>query len=373
MRDENPQLHRPYEWLYRQSLTRVDAERAHRLAIRGLSVAARAPGGLRALARIAPIPDERLRLQVWGLPFANPLGVAAGLDKNGEAVAALHALGFGHVEIGTVTRLPQPGNPRPRVWRVPEERAIINAMGFPSAGAAAVRERLLPFAPHGVVGVNLGKNRDTPLERAADDYAALVATMFAVAHYLVVNVSSPNTPGLRALQLADELAALLERVSGANARAAELARRDPKPLLVKIAPDLTDAELEGVADAAAANGANGIVATNTTTNRDGLPARYRELPGGLSGAPLRARANHVTRVLYRRAGDRLPIVGVGGIASGADALERIRAGATLTQLYTGFVYGGPTLPAHILRDICADADRRGWRTVQELVGTDVRK
>jgi dihydroorotate dehydrogenase len=321
---------------------------------------------------LTPEPDERLRLHVWELPFANPLGVAAGLDKNGEAVAALHALGFGHVEVGTVTLLPQPGNPRPRVWRVLEEQAVINAMGFPSAGALDVRARLVPLMPKGVVGINIGKNRDTPIERAAEDYAALVAAMFAVAHYITVNVSSPNTPGLRALQMADELAALLAQVREANQRAAALARRDPKPLLVKISPDLTDAEIEGVAEAAVANGASGIVATNTTTERDQLPARYAQLSGGLSGAPLRARANQVVRVLYRRVGDQAPIVGVGGIASGADALERIRAGATLVQLYTGFTYAGPTLAGRILRELSADADRRGWRSVAELVGEDAR-
>jgi dihydroorotate dehydrogenase len=361
-----------YARLYAPLIARSDAEAAHRLAIRGLALAARLPGGPRALSRLAPEPDERLRLRVWDLPFANPLGVAAGLDKNGEAVAALHALGFGHVEVGTVTLRPQPGNARPRVWRVLEERAVINAMGFPSAGSAAVRARLIPLVPKGVVGINIGKNRDTPLERAADDYAALVAAMFAVAHYITINVSSPNTPGLRSLQLADELATLLSSVREANQRAATLARRDPKPLLVKISPDLSDAEIEGVAETAVANGVMGIVATNTTIERESVPARYAHLAGGLSGAPLRARANHVVRVLYRRIGDQVPIIGVGGIASGADALQRIRAGATLVQIYTGFTYAGPALPGRILREMSADADRHGWGSVLELVGEDAR-
>jgi dihydroorotate dehydrogenase len=191
-----------------------------------------------------------------------------------------------------------------------------------------------------------------------------------VAHYFTINVSSPNTPGLRALQVADELAALLSQVSAANQRAAELARRDPKPLLVKVAPDLTDAELEGIADAAIAGGARGLIATNTTTSRASVPDRYHALPGGLSGAPLRERATHATRVLYRRAAGRMPIVGVGGIASGADALERIRAGASLIQLYTAFTSAGPALPGDILRALSADADARGWRAVAELVGVD---
>jgi dihydroorotate dehydrogenase len=359
-----------YATLYRQGIAKVDAERAHRLAIRGLAAAARAPGGLRALERLAPEADERLRLRVWDLPFANPLGVAAGLDKDAEAVEALIALGFGHVEVGTVTLRAQPGNDRPRVWRVPEQAAIVNAMGFPSDGAATVRQRLVSLRPRGVVGINIGKNRDTPLDRAGDDYTGLVAALFAVAHYITVNVSSPNTPGLRALQAADELAELLARVRAANELAAGLANRDPKPLLVKIAPDLTDAEIEGIAEAAVASGARGIVATNTTTSRDGVLARYAGLPGGLSGTPLRERANHVVRVLYQRVGEQVPIVGIGGIASGADALERIRSGATLVQLYTGFTYGGPALPGRILREMSADGDRSGWKDVRELVGVN---
>lgn len=361
-----------YEVLYDTMLRRMDAERAHRLAILAMSGLARTPGGLRVLSRRAPEPDERLRQRVWGLPFANPLGVAAGLDKNGEAVDALLALGFGHVEVGTVTLRPQPGNERPRVWRVIEQQAVINAMGFPSDGAAEVRERLLGRSPAGVLGINIGKNRDTPLEQAGDDYAALTTALFDIAHYFTVNVSSPNTPGLRSLQLSDDLSALLGRVRAANDTAARLAMRDPKPILVKISPDLSDAEVEAAADAALAGGANGIVATNTTTSRAGLPEPPASLPGGLSGTPLREQANHVIRVLYNRVGGKIPIVGVGGIASGADALARIRSGATLVQLYTAFTYHGPALPGRILREMSADADARGWSSIGELVGIDAR-
>ena len=361
-----------YQRLYEQGISRMDAERAHRLALRGLAGLGAMPGGLTTLERYAPEPDERLRLRVWDLPFANPLGVAAGLDKDGEAVEALIALGFGHVEVGTITLRPQPGNDRPRIWRVPEANAVINAMGFPSTGAAKVRSHLVNLRARGVVGINIGKNRDTPLEQAAEDYAGLVATLFPIANYFTINISSPNTPGLRSLQMADELAHLLATVRDANQQAATFARRDPKPLLVKIAPDLSEAEIEGVADAAVANGARGIVATNTTTSRDGLPPRYHDLPGGLSGPPLRERANHVVRVLYRSIGDQVPIIGVGGIASGADALARIRAGATLVQLYTAFTWSGPALPGQILRDLTADADRTGWHSILDLVGIDAR-
>jgi dihydroorotate dehydrogenase len=359
-----------YGYLYRSGLSRLDPEDAHSLALRGLRGTARAPGGARALRALAPEPDDRLRLRVWDLPFVNPLGVAAGLDKDGLAVEALLALGFSHVEVGTVTLRPQPGNARPRVWRAPEHGAVLNAMGFPSGGAAAVRNRLLPLRPPGIIGINIGKNADTPLEQATEDYVALVEALFEVAQYITVNVSSPNTTGLRSLQMADQLSGLLTDVRAANERMGKILRYPPRPLLVKIAPDLTDAEIEGIAEAAIANGAVGIVATNTTIARAGIDPRFADHPGGLSGAPLRERAEQIMRVLYRRVGGQVPLVGVGGISSGADAVARIRAGATLVQLYTGFIYAGPALPGRILREMSADADRNGWRSITDLVGQD---
>jgi dihydroorotate dehydrogenase len=359
-----------YELLYRTLIARVDAERAHHLALDALALAAQTPGGLAALSRFAPPPDDRLRLRVWDLPFANPLGVAAGLDKDAGAVEALIALGFGHVEVGTVTLRQQPGNPKPRLWRAVEQGAVVNAMGFPSNGSAVVRQRLVPLRPQGVIGINIGKNRDTPLDAAAEDYAGLVSALFEVANYITVNVSSPNTPGLRSLQMADELERIMAAVSEANQRAAEFSGRNPKPLLVKIAPDLSETEIESVAGAVLSSGASGIIATNTTTSRDALPDRYRDLPGGMSGAPLRERANHVTKVLYRTLGTRIPIVGVGGISSGADAIERIRAGATLVQAYTGFTFAGPAFAGTILREMIEIADREGWKSITEIVGLD---
>lgn len=348
----------------------VDPERSHGLALDMLAATRRAPGGPALLATLAPAPDERLRLRVWDLPFANPLGVAAGMDKNAIAVEPFIALGFGHVEAGTVTLRPQPGNESPRVWRVPECEAVINALGFPSKGAAAVRTTLEKLRPRGVVGINIGKNRDTSSEEAASDYASLVMALFDVAHYFTVNISSPNTPGLRSLQMADELARLLAAVRDANQMTADIRQRDPRPILIKIAPDLTPAELEGVAEAAVANGAVGIVATNTTTSRDGIPDRYADLPGGLSGPPLRDRANEVTKILYRKVGNQVPIIGVGGISTGADALQRIRAGATLVQVYTATIYAGPGLAGQILSDMSDYLDREGLRSITDLVGVD---
>ena len=360
-----------YGAFYRGAVSRIDAERAHSLALRALRRAGRTPGGMAALRTYAPEQDDRLRLRVWDLPFSNPLGVAAGLDKNAVAVEPLIALGFGHVEAGTVTLVPQAGNNRPRVWRVPDASAVINAMGFPNAGAAELRHQLLPLHPAGVIGVNIGKNRETPTGDAAAEYASLLAAVFEVAQYVTINVSSPNTPGLRALQMSDELSTIMALARESNEQMAGITGRSPKPLLVKIAPDLSDGEIEAVADAAVANGIQGIVATNTTVSRAGISEKFNDYPGGLSGQPLKERANQVVRILYRRIGGQIPIIGVGGIATGADAIERIRSGATLVQLYTAFIYGGPALPGKILREMSADADRNGWRSVTDIVGTDV--
>jgi dihydroorotate dehydrogenase len=350
----------------------LDAERSHRLALRTLRAAERAPGGLLALGRLAPAPDPRLRVSRYGLTFANPLGVAAGLDKDAEAVAALFALGFGAVETGTVTPLPQPGNPRPRVWRLPDERALINAMGFPSAGAAAVRSHLAGRAFPGVLGINLGKNRDTPAERAAEDYVSVLSVLWDVAGYVTVNVSSPNTPGLRALQGRDALAAILRAVQERNASIADLKQGNPRPVLVKIAPDLDDQGLDDVLAGALDGRADGLIIANTTTDRSVLREAHADLPGGVSGRPLRARSTEITRAVTRRLGrDRLPIIGVGGISSADDVVERMRAGASLVQIYTAFIYGGPTLPGRILRDLSAYVDREGLTTIEEIIGTDL--
>lgn len=322
----------------RPLLFRLDPERAHALTLAAL----RLPFAEVVLRALFEVNDARLAVEAFGLKFKNRVGLAAGYDKNGVAVAALGALGFGHIEVGTVTLQPQAGNPRPRVFRVPEAKALVNAMGFPNNGVEALmaesrKWKVSTSARYFLrLGVNIGKGRDTPLERAAEDYCALLERVHERADYVALNLSSPNTPGLRRLQTRAYIAGLLKTV---------VAKRDeltPRvPLLVKIAPDLDESEMDEVLAAATACGVDGLIAVNTTLSRNGLPAEARSLPGGLSGEPLRARATAVIRYLARRAD--LPIIGVGGILCAADALEKLDAGATLVQIYTGLVYAGPGL------------------------------
>ncbi|HEX3189527.1 MAG TPA: quinone-dependent dihydroorotate dehydrogenase [Streptosporangiaceae bacterium] len=337
-----------YRLLYRIVLRRVPAEAAHLAAfglIRVFGRVARVPGAARLLGRWLGPRDPVLRVRALGLSFPGPVGLAAGFDKDARGTRGLAALGFGFVEVGTVTARAQPGNPRPRMFRLTADRALVNRMGFNNAGAAAAAARLARARGGPVVGVNIGKTRAVPDADAAADYAASARAVAAVAGYVVVNVSSPNTPGLRDLQAADRLRPVLVAVRSAL-DAAVPGRR--VPLLVKIAPDLADADVDAVADLALELGLDGIIATNTTTSRDGLASPAAEVAaagaGGLSGPPLRARSLAVLRRLHARAGDRLVLIAAGGIETPDDAWERLRAGATLVQAYTGFVYGGPLWP-----------------------------
>jgi len=286
-----------------------------------------------------------LRVRALGLSFPGPVGLAAGFDKDARGTRGLAALGFGFVEVGTVTARAQPGNPRPRMFRLTADRALVNRMGFNNAGAAAAAARLARARGGPVVGVNIGKTRAVPDADAAADYAASARAVAAVADYVVVNVSSPNTPGLRDLQAADRLLPVLTAVRSALDASSPTRR---VPLLVKIAPDLADADVDAVADLALELGLDGIIATNTTVSRDGLASPAAEVAaagaGGLSGPPLRARSLAVLRRLHARAGDRLVLIAAGGIETPDDAWERLRAGATLVQAYTAFVYGGPLWP-----------------------------
>ncbi len=345
-----------YRLLYRMVLRRVPAEAAHLgglWLIRVFGLAAGVPGAARVLRWWLGPRDPVLRVRALGLEFPGPVGLAAGFDKDARAVAGLAALGFGFVEVGTVTARPQPGNPRPRMFRLPADRALVNRMGFNNDGAAAAAARLQRLAGRGragrevIVGVNIGKSRAVPDEGAAQDYAASARAVAGVADYVVVNVSSPNTAGLRDLQATDRLKPVLVAVR----EALDAASDHRVPLLVKIAPDLADADVDAIADLALELGLDGIVAVNTTVSRDGLASPAAEVAaagaGGLSGPPLRGRALAVLRRLRARAGDRLVLIAVGGIETGDDAWERLQAGATLVQAYTGFIYGGPLWPRRV--------------------------
>jgi dihydroorotate dehydrogenase len=346
----------------RPFLFRLDPERAHSLTLAALKWAGNSP--ISNLLRAAfVLHDPRLEVEAFGLRFANPVGLAAGYDKNGIALRGLSCLGFGHVEAGTVTRLPQAGNPRPRLHRVPEAGALVNSMGFPNAGVEALKVESGRWNVKGEVrvGINIGKGKDTPLEKAADDYCALLRQVHARADYIAINVSSPNTLGLRQLQGRAFIEDLLKAV------AAERDRLTPRaPLLVKIAPDLTESEIDDVIAAVTARGVDGVIATNTTVSRAGAPARAADLKGGLSGRPLKARATEIIRYIAQRTGGRLPIIGVGGIASAADALEKLRAGACLVQIYTGLIYAGPGLARQINAGLLRACEAEGLKSVSDL-------
>ena len=345
-----------YRLLYRIVLRRVPAEAAHLAAfglIRVFGRVARVPGAAWLLGRWLGPRDPVLRVRALGLSFPGPVGLAAGFDKDARGTRGLAALGFGFVEVGTVTARAQPGNPRPRMFRLTADRALVNRMGFNNAGAAAAaaqlgrsRGRRARGGP--VVGVNIGKTRAVPDADAAADYAASARAVAAVADYVVVNVSSPNTPGLRDLQAEDRLRPVLVAVRAALDAASPGRLQGRVPLLVKIAPDLADADVDAVADLALELGLDGIIATNTTVSRDGLASPAAEVAaagaGGLSGPPLRARSLAVLRRLHARAGGRLVLIAAGGIETPDDAWERLQAGATLVQAYTAFVYGGPLWP-----------------------------
>ena len=335
--------------LLRPWLFRCDAEHAHEFALRWLSRLPRIPGALACVRALHAVQAPSLVRHVFGLEFANPLGVAPGLDKNAIAVEALFALGFGHVEVGTVTPRPQPGNDRPRLFRFPAQGALVNRLGFNNEGVEAMARRLAalpPRAPGRVLGINIGKNKDTPNAEAAADYALAARALHAYADYLTVNVSSPNTPGLRDLQSRATLAELLR---------ATLPEAKGKPVLVKLAPDLEDSTLCELLDAAGEFGAAGVILTNTTLARTGITTAEA---GGMSGAPLFPLALAKVGLAARHLRGRLPIIGVGGVHSTGTAQQMLAAGAALVQLYTGFVYGGPALPARILRGLRRSAQVR---------------
>jgi dihydroorotate dehydrogenase len=319
---------------------------------------------------LAPLGRSGVALQTncAGLSFEHPIALAAGFDKNAEAMPALFALGFSAIEVGTLTPRPQPGNPAPRMFRLPEHRALINRLGFNNEGAPAASERLraLRFRP-APVGVNLGKNKDTPLESALEDYVACVDTLAPLGDYVVVNASSPNTPGLRKLQEPEALEQLLRAV---RARLDQVA--PGKPLFLKIAPDLAPEAVDAITDVAIACGLQGLIATNTTISRPVEHPLCKEA-GGLSGAPVRELSTEVLRRAYARAGGKLAFIGVGGVMDAEDVYAKLRAGASLVQVYTGFIYGGPGTVPTLLKGLAACLERDGFRSVSEAVGADLRQ
>ena len=309
-------------------------------------------GGRLGLNRLL-CKSPRLPVTVMGLEFANPVGLAAGLDKNGDAIDGFAQLGFGFVEIGTVTPRPQPGNPQPRLFRLPAATAIINRMGFNNLGVDHLLERVKAARYSGVLGINIGKNFDTPVERAVEDYLLCLSKVYAHASYVTVNVSSPNTPGLRTLQFGDSLKQLLEAL---RQRQEDLTAEHGKrvPLAIKIAPDMSDEETVEVARALVETGMDGVIATNTTLSRAGVDGlQFADQAGGLSGAPLLEQSTHVVKVLAGELAGRLPIIAAGGITEGRHAAEKIAAGASLVQIYSGFIYRGPALITQAVDAIAA--------------------
>ncbi|MBX3298385.1 MAG: quinone-dependent dihydroorotate dehydrogenase [Acidobacteria bacterium] len=349
-----------WEKLLRPAAFAFEAEHAHDLGIRALK---------HGLARAFYVEDPAFGLnpfELFGLRFANPLGIAAGFDKNGMVLEPLARLGFGFIEAGTVTLRPQPGNPKPRMFRLPEDRALINRLGFNNLGAAALVANIRENQRRCVIGINIGKNKDVPNEEAVEAFAKTFEVVHPVADYIAINVSSPNTPGLRDLQRSDAFEPLVAEL---QARNRELGR---KPLLVKIAPDLDDAGIKEITDICIDAGIDGMIATNTTVARRALrtPDVEQIGDGGLSGAPLFDRSNDVIRTVFRHSGGRMPIIGVGGVFTANDAFAKISAGASLIQAYTGFVYGGPAFAKEIVTGLGKILRERGFADVRSAVGCE---
>jgi dihydroorotate dehydrogenase len=352
----------------RRLLFLLPPERIHTLAFAALRAVTTVTPVRRLLHRVLGPADPVLASILFGVRFPGPLGLAAGFDKDGRGLHTWGALGFGYAEVGTVTARPQTGNPAPRLFRLPDDRALLNRMGFNNDGAGALAIRLAHRRPDVPIGVNIGKTKTTPAADAVDDYRASARLVGPLASYLVVNVSSPNTPGLRDLQAVEALRPILSAVL-------KEASRTSTPVLVKIAPDISDADIDDIADLAVELGLAGIVATNTTVSRDGLATSgVKELgAGGISGPPVAQRAAEVLRRLYSRVGDRLALISVGGIETADDAWERITAGASLLQGYTGFIYGGGLWPKHIHDGIARRLRDGGFASLHDAVGSAATK
>jgi dihydroorotate dehydrogenase len=351
------------------ALHMLPAETAHRFAISAMESAGHRPGVLRFLRDRYAFESPKLETTAFGLRFPNPVGIAAGFDKDGRAVSALDSLGFGFIEVGTVTPLAQPGNEGPRLARLPVHRALVNRLGFPSEGAEAVAERLRATRPRVPMGVNVGRNKATAVERSVHDYVDALRILYDCGDYFVGNISSPNTPGLRDLHRRDLLDELLGTLRAEIEKLAAARGGAPKPVLLKVSPDLSAENLETVAQSVLANGVAGVIIANTTVNSK-LVAEARIGGGGLSGPPILDLVVSVVREFYRRVGAKIPLIGVGGVHSADSAYRMIRAGATLVQVYTGFVYEGLGLPGRMCRGLAERLDRDGLPNVAAAVGRD---
>jgi dihydroorotate dehydrogenase len=364
-----------YRSLVRPLLFRLPPETAHELALHSLSFS---PGLIRRLFARHDSSSPALTIERFGLNFQNPVGLAAGFDKDGIALQPLAALGFGFIEAGTVTLHPQPGNPRPRLFRLAADRALINRAGFNNEGAAAFVKRVEHARPSCVLGVSIGKSKITPLEEATADYLASFELVYNVADYVAINVSSPNTPQLRQLQQSEQLSSLLQALQARNRELqAKTQRARQVPLLVKLSPDLTPEQLEQIVDVLTRLQIDGIIATNTTITRDNLRTDRSRVAacgeGGLSGAPLRSRSTQMIADLYRLTSGRIPLIGVGGIFTAENAWEKIAAGASLVQLYTGFIYQGPGIAREINRGLEEILKREGFNNLDEAVGCHTKE
>jgi dihydroorotate dehydrogenase len=357
-----------YDFIYRNLLTRTDAERSHHLALRLLTIGGNLPPVRATLGALAHVDTTGMSIKVLNQTFEHPLGLAAGFDKDACCLRGLNALGFSFVEVGSVTPRPQPGNEGKRIFRLTDDHALINRLGFPSLGVDAVVQQLSRLRNYQApIGISLGKNKETPLADAHNDYRAVLDKLYPYGDFFVVNISSPNTADLRKLQTAEFLGTLLSSV---KAHMATLVQgQPPKPLLIKIAPDLTWQQLDNLIDICLRNNIDGIIATNTDPgNRIMLNSPQRTEAGGLSGAPLRKRSTEIVRYIHQRTQGKLTIIGVGGVFTGDDVWEKLAAGASLVQAYTGFIYQGPLFVKKALSEIRQRMDREGIRDLREIIG-----
>lgn len=359
-----------YKNLFQPYFFRQDPEKIHERILRLLMLAQNLKIPLPILQKAFNFEDSRLKVKAFGLNFKNPVGLAAGFDKDAKVSCALSCLGFGHLELGTVTFLPQEGNPKPRIFRLVEDKAIINRMGFPGRGVEEFIRNLENRPKNCVIGINIGKSKNTPLEKAEEDYCSLLQDTYSLADFIVINVSSPNTVGLRQLQAKSFLKNLIKQVKKTGDSLAKAQKVKPKPILLKIAPDLTWQELDDVLEVVDGEGIDGIVATNTTVGRNNLKSKSRKEMGGLSGKPLSVKSTEIIRYIYKHTGGKIPIIGVGGIFSAENAWEKIKAGASLVQIYTSLIYEGPFLVKKINQGLTQRLKETGARSIMEVIGSN---